>query len=331
MRAAKWALEFMLPEGGRLPANKSSMFYAILKKSFKRMVCIQRYAVCGACSFAAECAYSQLFGVLHREAKEDSPSTHRTYGINPGQDFDNQIGIIISGWEDMRKNYKPGEFFRIEIVLVDQMIELFPLVALSFKEWQSSGLGKEKIPFLLHRIWIYPAENEESTRLLMFQEKLMPIDVSSMVVSVDMLRENKSIQKDGSLSVLLRGWLLDPSVISAVSVRFSDVMKEVANRFWSLNRYFDMKERQKLESCLNDAMDAADKVQIVSGTFRIKKQRMNVRRESKLLQWDGLLRIQGEGLPTVYPWVKMAEWFHIGYQAHLGMGRLRVLPGECKR
>ncbi len=115
-----------------LPPYKGFTLRGAFGVQFKRVVCVNKGAVCQSCLLKGQCSYYRFFESPNFLSWHHSPHIPHPYVIEPPL-------------EPKKTLYQPGETFQFDMILIGNTMELLPYVILVFWELGSrGGIGKNR-------------------------------------------------------------------------------------------------------------------------------------------------------------------------------------------
>src|SRR5207253_6679016 len=126
---------------GRLPLYKGSLLRGAFGHALRRSVCaFGPGAPCPTCALRRACPYPRIFETLIEDDAppppflKGVPTAPRPYVFEPGTE---------------RRDFAPGDLLPFDLLLFGQAVELQAYALLAVSRMAASGLGRERLPFVL--------------------------------------------------------------------------------------------------------------------------------------------------------------------------------------
>jgi len=299
-------VEFILKARGEivLPEFKENLFRGAIGKVFKRLFCvIKTIPDCSECLLKDKCVYSRIF---------ESVNNNSNIILKKVEKFPHPFVLYFP--DRMKYMYKDGEKLGLEIVLIGDSIEYLPFFILVFIEMGKNGIGRDKIKFELKDVLSNGVSIYDSNEKRVFKEKInihKGIDfvekINSDTLSIEIKTPMKiqyagKIQYKPDFHMIISNLLRRIQVLTALYCNGPD--------------YVDFK----------DLLEKSKEIKIVYNLLKWEMQSRYSYRQRQVIGYDGIkgdIELSGD-ISTFYPFLKIAEFLHIGKGTTFGLGKIKI-------
>ena len=322
-KAAKINFEIKAENDVFLPEYKGSTFRGVFGHIFKDVMCISHTGECNSCSFDKVCMFKKVF---------DSPPPSnslklRNYSAVPHP-------YVIEPPLDQKNFYKKNEIIKFSLILIGQVISLFPYFAYSFGLAGKKGIGRQKKgKFIITKIMNY-----KDGELLYYykNDELKPLN--GFYAIDDFIQENNNENFSVNLKFITPTRIIfNEKLVS--EPEFHMYIRNALRRITNLNFFH----------CINRNVDDTDKsipnnepqpeLELDFNYYIEKSMPIN---SKKSLKWYSLdrysnrqkthMKLSGfigdlsfEKVPYEYLWIiRLGELAHIGKNTTFGHGKYAI-------
>ncbi|GAB6933858.1 CRISPR system precrRNA processing endoribonuclease RAMP protein Cas6 [Calditerricola satsumensis] len=302
-----------------LPPYKGSTLRGAFGHAFRRIACAYPESfACRPCPLFSSCAYAYIF----ETAPPDVGTWMGTYQNVPRP-------YVIEPPDDVRTAYDPGDALELDIVLFGRGVAYVPHVAFALVEMGRRGLGARRGRFHLEAIASVRADGTLGP--LVFNGETQQLATAHVVtVTGADLAEPASAGHPQRLRLsfvtptrLQRdGHLVDKPEMSLL-------VRALLRRVSALLVFHQGEEPPTNVRSLLDRVDRT--VRLVAQEIHWLDWERYSNRHRERMKLGGIVgwaEYAGEGIADVVPWLRLAEWVHLGKNAVFGLGKIAVSVEE---
>ncbi len=309
--------------GWELPVYKGSTFRGSFGHSFKKKVCtIPNETSCQSCLLQAHCPYPYIF--------ETSPQNTLASTKNRGQMIPRPF--LIEPPLDKRTLYEEGEKLSFFLTLFGKAIDYLPYFIIVLREMGREGIGKRKLPYGIRQILSLDQYGEVCGKVYSGATGLVNAKELRIITGADIImnsEKNGTSTKSKEQGQICLNFCTPTRLQSDSKLickpEMDIIMRSVLRRISSLLEF-----HQGIEMSMDFRSFFAgihESIQLVENqTEWLDWERYSNRQEEKLKMGGivGKAVYEGEGIDAILPWLKLAEWVHVGKNPLFGLGMVRV-------
>jgi len=288
-----------------IPYFPGSMLRGGFGVALKRVVCLNRNAVCSDCLLANTCTYHFLFETQVKIPDISTPP-------HPLMFYPLSLGS---------KKMRQGSVYLFGFTLFGRAVDYLPYVVYAIIRMGQLGVGKGKGQFELVEIKKYISLRRKKT---IFQSKVgRIISLEACLTPKDILhkkcKEKKVLLETITpLRLKIKGKLTD-------KIGLKDILLSITRRLKVLSQLYGSGKIDLLQNLDLDAMLTEVKTE---PQFQWMDFKRFSKRQNTYLRLGGVMgkmSIIGN-LSTIYPLLKLGEYIHIGKNTAFGLGRYQLIP-----
>jgi len=317
-RIAKFRF-YLAPRGIiRFPRYQGSTLRGGLGHALHKVCCSFDYGKCRDCLLKEKCAYAYIF--------ETSPfinSNKLSKNLHLPQPF------VIEPSLDNKEEYRKGELYNFDLILIGKGIEHMLYLLVAFKELGNIGLGRGWGKFELERVEAINELREEKIEIYssakgIINNSILSFDFAEIIEYHRDMLDSRELIIEFLTPMRLK---FNNSYVS--KPEFHILFRNVLRRLSSL-AYFH---------CDEDLEESIDFKRVIEKSREVEVEEMNTR----WLDWeryssrqDDKMRLGGFIGEVVYrgelkefiPYILLGEQVHIGKNCTFGLGKYRVRFGK---
>ena len=304
-----------------LPHYAGSLLRGPLGAALRSMACMTRLPACPGCPLLATCPYSRIF-----EAPPPAKGQHQL------QDFSNIPNpYVIEPPTPGARVLAAGETLQFHLVLVGHAVGQLPLLLFALQRALAQGLTRQRIPLSLqqvdwldtqgqsqsqsqpiwNQVWSQAAPtvaNHPST--LQVPTPPAPCNSIALHIHTPMRLQQQSIP-------LGLGQLSPRALVAAVVRRAALLMEFHAgqNGWGQAARHITQQ---------SETLQDTQHLRWFDWTRYSSRQQQEMTLGGVVGQWT--LHGPSDTLTTLWPWLWLGQWLHVGKNATMGMGGYTLLP-----
>jgi hypothetical protein len=292
----------------RLPHYSGSAWRGLIGSSLRRSVCVTRQPTCEGCLLRTQCAYSTFF-----ESPPATPDTAARYNALPHP-------FVLEPEPPGRRAIAPGEPLGVGMTLIGPAGALVPYMIHAVQRAGTRGLGREGGRFRLLAVeqetqlgsddWqpIYSAENAT----LQPAETLAAAPAPAPLAPRVQLHTPVRVKRNGRY--LGPGDLDARALLGALATRVA----VLADLYGTRPRGF---ERASAHAAIDQIKLEPEALHWGEWTRYSSRQRTHMQLGGVV----GRLRLEGPGVPALWPLLVLGQWVHVGKATSFGLGRYRIV------
>ncbi|MCM8777723.1 MAG: CRISPR system precrRNA processing endoribonuclease RAMP protein Cas6 [Candidatus Omnitrophica bacterium] len=284
-------------EPALFPTYKGSTLRGAFGVTFKNIVCVnKKIPDCEKCIISSKCVYKQIFepDIFKEDKTLDIPSP-----------------FVLEPPYDKKTEYKKGDSFEFQCVVVDKAVDYFPYFVITFKEIGKRGLGikgnRGRFKLLKmknsHRI-IY---DEKTDTLKDFKK---PVNLIIPKIKDDMI----TLKFISPIRIKIGSKLIS-------DIPFSLFLKVLLRRISLLNKYYC--EEKTIIMNYNELLEKANFISTVRSNLQWYDWERFSSRQKQVMRlggFTGTITYKGN-LKEFLPFIKLGEIIHIGKNTSFGLGK----------
>jgi hypothetical protein len=291
-----------------LPSYKGSALRGAFGHTLRRVICVSGNADCRECPVTDSCIYPYIFET--RSAPDDPFLRNRDRTANP---------YIIRPPLDPQAEFRAGEEFAFELILIGRAVEYLPYFVFAFIETGRTGLGRGKGRFTLSAV-----ENIRSDRSLtpVYQNTDQILrDISREITCEELLNACPPPEKC-TFRFLTRLELKEKSRYP--DIRFGVLFRALLRRITTLAHLHCGIDCSGIDFA--GLSHAADEIRTVSSNLSYEYAERYSNRQKRRMPFGGLIGdITFEGdLAPFLPFIRLGEWVNVGKKTTFGLGRYEI-------
>ncbi|TCS78926.1 CRISPR system precrRNA processing endoribonuclease RAMP protein Cas6 [Tepidibacillus fermentans] len=294
--------------GVNLPPYKGSTIRGAFGHIFKMVAC-----TCGSEDHLDNCIYQYIFETKPPENSE----VLKKYESIPRP-------FVIEPILDPRTYFAPGEKLHFAFILFGKALDYLPYFIFTFQEMGKQGLGKNHHSLNLRQVFQTNLHHDLNTLIYdgeagRIYNRWEPIYANEIFQSV----ENQYINNRLWVHFLTPTRLQKGGKYLSTAPQFEDVMKATMRRLTSI-LYFH--QDLQFEMDFKKFFLHASKVELIKDQIEWVDWERYSNRQQERIKLGGILGkalYRGEIEPYL-PWLKLAEWIHIGKNPVFGLGKIKV-------
>jgi hypothetical protein len=303
---AVYEFEFKTDPPHGLPAYPGSAWRGALGWSLKRTVCVIRHTACPDCLLYRSCVYPYLFETpppldTSKMRKYTSAPHPFVLRIEPGQH---------------------GGDYRLGLILIGRAIQQFPYFVHALSEAGGQGVGSQRRPFKLMRVFQAHGLQGEDWKLIYEPEQPLG-QLETAMPAVPPVPDRLTLEILTPLRIKRDNHLVTPA-----RFRFADLFGTLLRRISLLSHFH------------TDHPLEADFVRLTTRVAEVRHHKPRLQwydwtryssRQETPLDMGGIIGqfdLHGADLTEFWPYLWLGQWTHAGKGATLGLGRYRILPAS---
>jgi hypothetical protein len=294
-----------------LPVYAGSAWRGLFGRALKRTVCVTREPDCKTCLLYRSCVYPYVFETPPGPEAEKM----RRYSAAPHP-------YVLRPATDGRRHYAPGDGLDLELVLIGRANQHLPYVIHAFRQAGELGLGPSDGRFALEGVeqladdaW-RPIYREGAT--------LAPRPVVSPPLPPCPAQVQLTLHTP--LRLMRERHLVTPRCFA-----FHDLFRNLMRRL-SMLRYFHTD--RPLEVDFKGLTETSRRVPIREPRLQWHDWARYSSRQKARVDMGGVvgtLRLEGEDLEPLWPYLWVGQWLHAGTGAVMGLGRYAISAPRPQR
>ncbi len=297
-------------ESGVLPSFKGSTLRGGLGAALRNSVCTRRQLKsCGECREMAYCVYAYLFETLSKGFARDYKFEHMAHPY------------VIDANDAIQTDFAPGDVLTFNLILLERGLNYLHFFIEAFRRACGQGFGADRTPFKLIQVEQLIGDQDQQ---VVWQDDgglgaySFP---QPQIISSDQWQPEELKQVEvhflTQLRLMEKGRLVQvpqlPTLMRTVFRRLDFILKVHGNRQLSLpfHHYLDLAEQSKI-----------DRHELIWQDMSRYSNRQ--KKQIKLGGLVGQIVYAGDGLNQLFPYLKIAELFHVGKGTVFGLGKLKV-------
>ncbi|OQX79142.1 MAG: hypothetical protein B6D56_07575 [Candidatus Omnitrophica bacterium 4484_70.1] len=284
-------LKFLTP--ATFPVYKGSVLRGAVITNFKNIVCINKKEKnCNSCFASESCVYKKIFEPVD---KSNIP-----------------LPFILEPPYDKKKEYKKGERFEFNLLLIGKTSVYFPYFVIAVKRMENIGIGmKSRGKFILEKI-----KNSKRVIYTCRDEKLLEF-LQPARIKRGKTADTLTLNFISPARIKIGGKLIN-------NLPFSLLMKVLFRRISTLKKYYEdtNQDNIKWQEILKDAFF----IKTISSNLKwYDWARYSLRQKTlmKLGGFVGKITYQGN-FKKFLPFIRLGETIHIGKNTSFGLGKYVV-------
>ena len=297
---------FTATEPGTLPAYQGAAWRGLLGHALRRVHCVTGAPHCAGCVIRQACHYAWLF---------ETPVTETEKGLGVSDHAPHPFVLEVPPPGEPRRTRR-GDRLSLGITLFGRAGAHFPALVPAVAEMGRLGLGKARGRFALETITQEPVPGS------LCRDPLLVTDAPavSVPVSVPPVPDRVRMEFLTPLRMRVAGKTMSPRTFS-----LRPLVAALVRRINLLVRHFDTEAAVSVAPIL----EAVEGVTVANQAIRWYTLKRYSNRKERQIDMDGLLgciTLSGPGLATIWPWLYLGQWTHVGKATAIGMGRYALLP-----
>ena len=304
-----------------LPAhNKGNSLRGGFGSAFRKLVCVDLRWECAECSLRYTCPYTKVF---HPFVPPDALRLSRMRDI--------PRPFVFKPPRSTQTHYAAAEPVVFDLVLAGQAIDYLPYFIVAFRELGATGFGRNRARVELARVEAIAQDGSSTTVYESTTNVVRPAAPIRLAIG-----EGDTLSAD-RVSTLTLDFLTPTTLKSGSSAErqgilvrqraFHHILKRLRDRINALATFYG---DGPVDLDFKALGEAAEKVETVEdGTRWVERSRFSRRREVShdLSGFIGRISFRGQ-LARFLPWLRAAEYLHVGKNAVFGNGWYRIVGGE---
>lgn len=303
----RYRFEFQAIEPIELPPYSGSSWRGLLGYGLRRTVCVTRQQSCDSCLLRGSCAYSVLF-------ESPSPGSHMQARTNAVPH-----PFVISPPVQEPRSIAAGASLRLGVTLVGRGLATLPYLIRGFELAGEQGIGKGHGRFALSGVRLERVPGSDDWRLLYRAGEDRLQDVQPEPGSAGTAENRVWISLRTPLRIKREGRLIGPGEFTA-----QQMLQQLRWRIDALARLYG-EQKEPVDWSAFDT--AAQHVSLAEKRLIWRDWTRYSSRQKELMQMGGLmgdLRLEGEGLAALWPYLWIGQWLHLGKATSMGLGCYRL-------
>ncbi|KAF0194296.1 MAG: hypothetical protein FD169_1863 [Bacillota bacterium] len=306
-------LDFIIAAGEAglsLPRYKGSTFRGGFGSTFKEIVCSQRQAQCAECLLFLSCPYKYIFETIppaNIQVPSGFSDAPRPFILRPPLAEKTDFAL----WENLT----------FSLILAGRGIDYLPYFILVFKELGVKGLGKGRRPFSL--VKVESTDLHDGIPSLVYDASTGRIQNNLSIITGEQILEIPRPATHSLSLDFLTMTRLTSDERQMAKPYFNLVMRAVFRRLTSMLLFH---HDTILELPFPDLLEQASHVElVVDATEWADWERYSSRQDAKMSMGGivGKATYRGD-LTPFYPYLKAAEFLHVGKGVVFGLGWVRM-------
>ena len=310
---ARYRFTARLREYLQLPEYAGSLLRGQFGAALRQLACMTRQPTCGGCPLQSTCPYTRLFEAM-------PPPQHRLQKFSAVPN-----AYVIEPPPLSSAPMAAGEELVFHMVLVGDAIQQLALVAYAWQRALSQGLTRERIASDLERIdWL---DERGTAHTIWTREQPVLADHPASLQWPEAPAGLRALQLDihtplrlQSQGRPLRGNELSPrTLVAAVARRVALVLEFHA-------RQADWGQQVPDRIASSASVEQDKRLRWHDWTRYSSRQQQEMTLGGVIGSW--VLQADAEVLESIWPWLWLGQWLHVGKNATMGMGayELTAIP-----
>ena len=299
-----------------LPHFAGSLLRGQFGAALRNLACMTRQPTCHGCPLLQTCPYTRIF-----EAPPP-PKRNPVHGTHAQQDF-SQIPqpYVMEPPAPGVRLLATGDLLEFHMVLVGTAIDQLALVLFAVQRALQQGLTRQRIPAELQRVdWLdthgqaQPIWSHDQPTLAEHRAEIAIPPAPSAIDTITLhIHTPLRLQSQGKpLGV---GQLNPRALVAAVARRTSLLMEFHAEQSgWG--------EAGKAVAFLSDTLTDEQQLKWYDWTRYSSRQQQEMTLGGVMGRWS--LHGSPDALASIWPWLWLGQWLHVGKNATMGMGGYRL-------
>jgi hypothetical protein len=305
LRIDRLRFTFEALEPMRLPAYTGSAWRGLLGRCLRQTVCVTRQPTCDGCLLLRTCVYSTFF-----ESPAAAPEIAARYNPLPHP-------YVLEPDIEPRRDLTAGERLGLGMTLMGSAADLAPYLIHALQRAGERGLGSRGARFALLELSREPRLGSGDWTPVYRRDdgELHPLQVAPAepVPCPPTVR----LQLQTPLRIKHHGRFVGPTHLTA-----ADLLRTLIGRIEILTVLYGAGSLD-----LPALHAAVPSVEILAADLRWHEWTRYSSRQQTSMQMGGLLgqiELGGDGLPALWPLLRLGQWTHLGKGTSFGLGRYRL-------
>lgn len=315
LKFAKFKFVCKLTDECQLPKFKGSTFRGVFGRALQKISCGLQEKNCSSCGIKYNCLYAKVF----ETQKQDEQENENVVLSHP---------YIIESLENEKTFFKKDDFLEFNLILFGDFVFDIPYFIYAIIEMGKIGIGKknknnERSRFILEEVFL------KNFSIYSSKNPIIKNDIVKKYASVlskdDLLVNKNSGVEKKQVKIILETPLRFKSnnKFYKDDLEFSILIKSIFRR---MNSLFKLYGEGILELNNKELISSADKIKIKDSNLLWNDLRRYSLRQESAMFIGGLVGevVYVGDLENFYPFLKVAEIFHVGKQTSFGLGKIRI-------
>lgn len=298
-----------------LPPYKGSTLRGAFGRAFRRIVCAYPESItCRTCPLFSSCAYTYIF----ETAPSEEGAWMGTYQNIPRP-------YLIEPPIDARTAYAPGDTLEMDIVLFGRGVAYVPHVAFALAEMGRRGLGARRGRFQLETIFSVRADGIAGPPVFDGDTQQLATEHVVMVTGADVAEPVSDSQVNRLRLSFVTPTRLQRDGHLVDRPEMSLLMRSLLRRVSALLVFHQGEEPPANIRAFLDRVDHT--VRMTAQEIRWFDWERYSNRHCERMKLGGIVgwaEYEGEGIADVMPWLRLAEWVHLGKNVVFGLGKIAL-------
>jgi len=310
-----YRFEFSAQEPISLPAYTGSAWRGLFGHGLRRTLCVTRQPTCEGCLLVGSCVYSTLF-----ESPPRDPADQARYNAVPHP-------YLLRIDPQQPGEIAPGAPLEVGVHLFGPAVTALPYLVHALGGVGERGIGRGHGRFRLERVWQLAAPTGGWTCI---HHTGGPLTASTTAPArawaAGAAPERIRLQFQSPLRMKRQGSLVGPKEFG-----FGELFRQLLWRLNDLARHHGGSDA-RLEWA--NLAPAVDRVRVARSELRWRDWTRYSSRQDALMQLGGLIgeiALEGEGLATLWPLLRLGQWTHLGKATTMGLGWYLTLDAASLR
>ncbi|ARU61523.1 hypothetical protein CBW65_11265 [Tumebacillus avium] len=302
-------------KGLELPPFKSSAFRGGFGHVFKQLTCAFPGKACSECSIQNTCPYIYIF-----ETKPPVDSKKLSKNENVPRPY-----IIATEFEG-KQYFRPGELLSFELFIFGDALPYVPFFVHAFEVLGSVGIGKERRPYILHRVEVIDVQS--GSAFLIYDAKSKRIRHKEVLVTGKELLERSSKISEDTVTVSFTTPLrIKWKGHYTATPEFHLLIRNVVRRVSTL-LYFHHGGKD-LQLNYSELFQKAEQIEMIDSRVRwVDWERYSAKQGTRMALGGILGEATYRGdLKEFIPWLLFAEAIRMGKSTAFGLGATHLTWG----
>ena len=292
----------------QLPEYEGSLLRGVFGAALRRTVCMTNLPVCKECPLYRTCAYPEIFETPPRPTTFHQRFTEvpNPYVMEPS----------IRGTRLLRE----GDPFEFSMVVIGtRALQQLPVIVHAWQRALRFGLGKERTPARLLAVHWENSQNEESTVWDEQSQRVIEHRPFLLVPPDPVVHDELLLEVETPLRLQSDGRPLHPEQLDARTLWMATVRR--------VRLLAQLHGGEVPHAPIDDLLSDASMIREDRSGLRWKKWTRYSSRQGQEMPLGGVVgrwRMTGP-VARIWPWLWLSQWCHIGKNATMGLGRLRLV------
>ncbi|MEW6457062.1 MAG: CRISPR system precrRNA processing endoribonuclease RAMP protein Cas6 [Acidobacteriota bacterium] len=309
LKFEKYRFNLLFQDDISIPSYKGALLRGAFGYMLRKIFCVQRQIkLCEDCIMKESCVYSYLFETPNLK-KEVYFLSLKTSVPHP---------FVLEPHLDEKTQYKAGEIFQFDLILIGKAINYLPYVVFAFREIGRKGLGSSHAKYRLDSVSLLK-NNKEFTIFDGSTELFKEIPQEDLCSTND----EKTIKGNNLNLNFLTPTRIKEKKDLIVEPQFSNIIKSLLIRLSLLSNFHC---DSKIELDLKSLVEKSRSIKINHSNLRWNDwTHFSSRLKEKIILggFTGNISFNGE-IKEWLPLIELGEALHIGNGTSFGLGRYKI-------